>query len=609
MRITLPFLKRCLMVISACLVLMPFRASAQQVSLPSLQLGMIGSASKSPIQISESRITYRFDQGGTGKSAQAVPVQMTYRLHNPSATQTLEVYVPVAGQEGDAPEVTAIFVNGKEQPLTTPTNQRYFGLDQPIRSMAFNLTLPKDADAIVDIRALQPITGENIPFAMQTARAWSDKIPTGTFEAFFPFTTANWNVALRELKAEPTLIPLTYSGRTASWTLTNLDPQTASDVFWQTADLQAMAYYEQGLDLWRKNNNDPQAYQTLYDALLDMIPCQGQQMPLISWWSSTYDTVTIGILSALQHGEEQDVSALRHFSANWTVPEIDNKTCTVMQQRPERYRSALNYLIQIPKDQRSAAVQDVLAEHFNFLNKLTALMGENSLGLDKNNLPNTDPLSNAGLSENDKKLLAVWDYRFSDAQPAGQSSASTNPTGSVAKTNLGSSVSSTLSNILQKLPKLSFGTQIILFALLALIVLVIIGFIVFKWQETPTVPERPQEPFGQSPLGGAKSPTVPLMGIGLGSRVDFTKPQSPPNMQTDTHEPENIFKPQIVTPPPVVPTVKSWEPPKPTPPANLANQNPMGVTSSPLPPKPEEIKPWQRPNEVNNNEPKPPLSI
>lgn len=604
------------MVIGACLVLMPFRASAQQVSLPGMQLGLIGSANKSPIQISESRITYRFDQGGTGKSAQAVPVQMTYRLHNPSATQTLEVYVPVAGQEGDAPEVTAIFVNGKEQPLTTPTNQRYFGLDQPIRSMAFNLTLPKDADAIIDVRALQPITGEDIPLAFQTARAWSDKIPTGTLEAFFDFSTANWNVALRELKTEPTLIPIAYSGHTASWTFTNLDPQTASDVFWQTADLEAMAFYEQGLDLWRQNNSDPQAYQTLHDALLEMIPCRGQQMPLISWWNSTYDTVTIGILSALPQGEEQDISALEHFSANWTVPEIDNKTCTVMQQRPERYRSALNYLMQIPKDQRSAAIQDVLDKHFNFLNKLIALMGENSLGLDKNNLPNTDPLGNSKLSENDKKLLAIWDYRFSDTQPAGQSAASTNPIESTAKTNFGSAVSSTLGNILQKLPKLSFGTQIILFALLALFVLIIIGFIVFKWQETPTIPERPKEP-------AANLPTVPLMGMGLGPRgpsspqkTDFTKPQPLANLQTDKHEPENIFKPQIVTPPPVVPTIKPWEPPEPTTPVSSSTQIPAGgVQPPPTPkpeipsPKPEEIKPFQRPNVVNNNEPKPPLSI
>ncbi|MFA6161144.1 MAG: hypothetical protein WC766_03100 [Patescibacteria group bacterium] len=582
----MPFLRRCLMVIGACLVLLPFRASAQQVNLPSMQLGMIGSASKSPIQISENRVTYRFDQGGTGKSAQSVPVQMTYRLHNPAATQTLEVYVPVAGQEGDAPEVTAIFVNGKEQPLTTPTNQRYFGLDQPIRSVAFNLTLPKDADAIVDVRALQPITGENIPFAIQTARAWSDKIPTGTLEAFFSFTTANWNVALRELKAEPTLIPLTYSGHTASWTLTNLDPQTASDVFWQTADLQAMAYYEQGLDLWRQNNSDPQAYEILHNAMLDMIPCHGEQMPLATWWSGTYDTVTVGILSALPPGDEQDIGALKNFSADWAIPQGDDKSCTAMQQRPERYRSALGYLMQIPKEQRSAAVQQALEKHFNFLNKLIAIMGENSLGLDKDNLPSTDPLGNAKLSEKDKKIVAIWDYRFNENQPAGPSTTSTNPTASPAKTNFGSAVSSTISGILQKLPKLSFGSQIVLFALLALIVLIIIGFIVFKWQETPTIPERPKETT-------VTPPTVPLMGSGLGHKVDFTKSQPTPDAEIGKHEPENIFKPQIVTPPPVAPTVKSWEPPKP-------------MTS---PPKPEEIKPLQRPNEVNNNEPKPPLTI
>ncbi len=590
-------LRRCLISIGASLALLPFGASAQQVNLPGMQLGMIGTSDQSPIQVSEARVSYRFDQGNTGKAAQAVPVQMTYRLHNPSATQNLEIYVPVAGQEGDAPEVTAIFVNGKEQPLATPTNERFYGLDQPIRSIAFNLTLPKDADAIVDVRALEPITGENIPFAFQTAKAWSDVIPTGTLEAFFPFTTANWNVALRELKQDPTLISLTYSGKTAAWNFSNLDAKKSSDVFWQTANLEAMAYYEQGLDLWRQNNNDPKAYETLKAALLDMIPCHGEQMPLATWWNNMLDTVNVGILSALPQGDEQDIKAMEIFSNNWAVPQGENKSCTAIQQRPDRYRSAYGYIMQIPKDQRSAAANQVLEKHNAFLNKLTVVMGENSLGLDPNNIPTTDPYNNAKLSEKDKTLLAVWDYRFGGSRPTEQNATSTAQT--TTKTGIGSSVSSTIANILSKLPKLGFGTQVIVFAVLALIVLAIIGFIVFKWQETPTIPERPKDS-GLSPFGGTKpTPTVPLMGMGL-NRPDLTKPESPVSKEEkDKHEPENIFKPPT---PPSVPPVAPKPPTPPTPPSQ-----PKPPAPPPVPPIPP-TKP-NGTNNLNNNEPKPPLTI
>jgi hypothetical protein len=577
-------LRRCLVGLSACLALLPFGAFAQQIDLPGMQLGMIGTGNKTPIQISEARITYRFDQGGTGKAAQAVPVQMTYRLHNPSTTQTLDVYVPIVGPEGDAPEVTAIFVNGREQPLATASSARYYGLDQPLRSTSFNLTLPKDADAIIDIRALQPITGENIPFAFQTAKAWSETLQNGTLEAFFPFTTANWNVALRELKQEPTLIALTYSGKTASWSFSNVKTETASDVFWQTANLEAMAYYEQGLDLWRKDNNDPQAYETLKGALLDMIPCRGEQMPLATWWNSMLDTVNVGILSALPQGDAQDVKALEIFSNNWTVPQGENKSCTAMQQRPERYSSALSYILQVPKDQRSAAVEQALNKHYEFLNKLTAVMGENSLGLDPNNVTSVDPFGNPKLSDKDKSILKLWDYRFGGPQPTETMATSTQS--GATKTSIGSSVSSTLANIMQRLPKLSFGTQIILFAILALIVLVIIGFIVFRWQENPTVPERPKDVPG-SPYGNNR-PTVPLMGMGLGRKPDLTQPQSPVSKdQVAKNEPENIFKPP--TPPSVPPT-------------------------PPVPPKPPAVPPTppasnNGTNNLNNNEPKPPLTI
>ncbi|MDD5438541.1 MAG: hypothetical protein PHC70_05390 [Patescibacteria group bacterium] len=591
-------LKRCLISIGAFLALLPIGASAQQVNLPGLQLGMIGTANQTPVQISEARVTYRFDQGGTGKAAQAVPVQMTYRLHNPSATQTMEVYVPVAGQEGDAPEITAIFVNGKEQPLSAPANQKYYGLDQPIRSIAFSLTLPKDADAIVDVRALQPITGENIPFAFQTAKAWADKIPTGTLEAFFTFTTANWNVALRELKQEPTLVPITYSGKTAAWNFSNLDAKTSSDVFWQTANLEAMAYYEQGLDLWRQNNNDPQAYKTLKGALLDMIPCHGEQMPLATWWNSMLDTANVGILSALPPGDAQDTKAMEIFSNNWTMPQGEDKSCIAMQQRPDRYRSAFGYIMQVPQDQRSETDNQALEKHYAFLNKLTTVMGENSLGLDPNNIPSTDPFGNSKLSDKDKQLLAIWDYRFGGSRPSEQTSTSTGQT--TTPTNIGSSVSSTLANLFQKLPKLSFRTQVVLFAILALIVLIIIGFIVFKWQETPTVPERKDN--GPSPFGGPKpTPTVPLLGRGLGSRPDLTQPQSPISKEEKSkNEPENIFKPPA---PPVPPPVPPIAPKPPTvPPAP-----PKPPTPLPVPPTP----PTQQSgtNNVNNNEPKPPLSI
>lgn len=541
--------------------------SAQEIKLPLMQLGVIGTADKSFVEIAEMRVTYRFDQIGTGKSAQAVPVQMTYRLHNPGATQSIEVYIPVTGPNDEVPVVTTVYVNGREQPIGKSQNKNYAGIESDIPSFSFNLTLAKDADAIIDIRALQPIMGENIPFAFQTGRGWSNNITSGTLEAFFPFTTANWNVALRELKAEPTLIPLTYSGKNTSWTFSEKDLQTSSDIFWQVADLENMAYYEQGLDTWRADNTDHQAYIALHRALLDLTPCHGDQLPLATWWNNMYETVSVGILVSFQ-GEDQARQAMELYSAGYKVAQGDNAACVAMQQRPERYRAAAKSLLAIPNDQRSAAVLNALDKHFQFLRKLVAQKGENSLQDDPNNIPITDPYGDSKLSATDKQLLLQWDNRFSSEQA--QSSGDGQQVGQKSATSIVSSVTSTINNILQKLPHLSFGTQVILLSLLALLILAIIGFIIFRWQETPTLPERPKDTTNTSP-------TVPLMGMGLGKKVNFAD-MGKTKIDETRHEPENLIK-----------------------------DRPDPSTSSDS--VQDDRKMSQRSNEVNNNEPKPPLSI
>jgi len=99
--------------------------------------------------------------------------------------------------------------------------------------------------------------------------------------------------------------------------------------------------------------------------------------------------------------------------------------------------------------------------------------------------------------------------------------------------------------LLDKLPRLSFGTQMILFGIIALIVIIIIGLIVFKWQENPKLPERPAD-FKPKP------PTVPLTGQGLSPKT-----QNPP--------PAPIVPPVSVTKHQNTPAEKPiipWEPKK-----------------------------------------------
>lgn len=592
------------MALSTTLALVPWQASAQ-VALPTeMQLGLIGTASKNSAQIAEMHVTYRFDQMDSGKSAQAVPVQMTYRLHNPGNTQTLDVQMPTMGAEGEAPEITAIFVNGKEQPLPKTADKSYQGLDKAYRSISFSVAMPKDADVIVDIRALQPITGENIPFIFNSGRGWDGPIQSGIIEAMFPFNAANWNVTMRKLSPEPTLVPLAYSGRSANWTFSNFDVQAEDGIFWQIANLEAVTYYEQGLDLWRQNNNDPQAYNMLFRSLMDMTPCHGEQMPSAAWWNNTYDTISVGVISSSgSDSQQQSTKAMELYSANWTVPQGDNASCIEMQQRPDRYRVALKALLAIPQDQRSAAMQQTLEKHSAFLRKLVAVKGENSLQDNLASPANTDPLGDAKLSEKDRQLLAIWDDRFANPQAASQA----NQPGEAKATGgqsikSGTSVSTTINNLLQKLPNLSFGTQIILFAILALIVLIIIGYIIFKWQEAPIIPERPIDFQTKTP------PTVPLMGMGLGTKVNLAEP--------NPLKEEKIVDEFVPWQKPNQPTVKPWETPKtmspiePMPPAPPQQSKPVDnivskieTTSSVITNKPLVVDSTKPP------EPKPPLTI
>lgn len=549
-----------------------------QVASPDFQIGIIGTQEKSPLQLAEARISYRFDQVGTGKSAQSVPVQMTYRLHNPDKAQNLEINLPVQGPDGVMPEVTAVFVNGQERTWETQSAKNYTGIGTALNSISIPLEIAQDADVIIDIRATQPIAGENVPFGFSTGRGWSDKITTGTLEAFFPFTTANWNLALKK-SSDQSALPLVYSGKSASWSFSDLDPATAEDVYWQIADLRAMNYYEQGLDRWRQDNNDPQAFEMLFDSLMDMIPCHGEKMPSDSWWRGMYDTLTVGKLSTLE-GEEQSATAMELYSADYAVPQDGNQACIEMRQRPERYIAALKKLLDTPKDQRSAIALRALEKHYVFLRKLAILNGDNSLNEKITDVSKEDPYGQQGLSDKDRELMSKWDERFST--PASQKPGTTTNTTGTNNGKGNKSATTVVSTWIDNLPNLSFGTQVALFAGLAILILIIIGYIIFKWQENPVIPARP--------VDNKPKDATPVAGFGLGRTME--PPVSRPT--ESKHEPENIIAQD-----------------KPT----ETRQNLPKPPSTPPPPINTWPKPDTKPDDNTNKPPqsgpgpKPPLSI
>ncbi len=533
-----------LVLLCATMLVLPLAGASAQT--PSWHLGLIGTSAETPVQINEMRVTYRFDQMDAGKTHNSVPVQMTYRLHNPGSAQTFELAIPLAGQSDMRPEITAVFINGVEQPLSGAVNHTYASTNLNLPSMTLTLSMAPGADQIVDIRALQPVDQEIIRFAFQTGKAWSGTIASGSLEAIFPYTAANWNVTLRRLNSEQTMIPLVYAGNSAKWEFNNLDARTADDVYWTHANISAITYFDQGHEKWKMDNNDPEAYAMLHRALLDMIPCAGRTMPLASWWDSMYETITTGLIATeVPEGQEQWMKSMERWSAGWTVMRTDNE-CTALQWRPARYAMSVKQLLEVPLDQRSADMRRALDNHYKFLRKLVAYTGESSLQDDPNNLPSTDPFANPNLSEADRLMLSQWDQRFASAVPAAQaptSTAGTTPTQD--KTSLTQNVSSTINNLLDKLPRLSFGTQMIVFGIIALIVIIIIGLIVFKWQENPKLPDRPND-FKPKP------PTVPLTGQGLSPKI-----QTPPS--APVVPPVSVTKYQNSSPEkPVIP----WEPKK-----------------------------------------------
>lgn len=509
--------KKYLTALGAIMFALPLAVTASE--LPALQLGLIGTASELPVQINEMRVIYRFDQMDTGKTHNSVPVHMTYRLHNPGGAQSFDLAVPLADEQDTHPEITAVFINGVEQPLSGTVNQSYFSTNLNTPAMTLSLAMAPGADQIVDIRALQPAYGETMRFAFETGRAWSGRIASGSLEAIFPYTPANWNVSLRQLDNEQTLIPLTYSDHSAKWEFSNLDTRTAGDVYWIYANIGAITYFDQGHAKWKINNNDPEAYTMLHRALLDMQPCAGRTMPLASWWDGMYETITMGLIATeVPEGQAQWMKAMERWSAGWTVMKTDNE-CVAKQWHPARYALNVKQLMEVSEDQRSAGMRQALNNHYKFMRQLVAYTGENSLGDNPDSIPSMDPLGDPKLSEADRLLLSQWDQRFSSPTPIPDTTpaVSTKAGQPADKTGLTQTVSSTINQILEKLPRLSFGTQMILFGIIALIVIIIIGLIVFKWQETPKLPERPND-------FKPNHPTVPLTGQGLPPRTQIPPP-------------------------------------------------------------------------------------
>ncbi len=431
--------------------------SAKAATIPGI--GLPGPVSKTNLEISELRITYRFDQQNSqGKAQQAIPVQMTFRVHNAGKSETVKIAIPVGAVDGRWAELAAIYVNGKELPLPKLTDVSLPDADG-MRAATFNLTVFDNADAIVDIRLNQPQSTVGYAFRLGTGANWNGSL-TGSLEALFPYNAQNWNTVLRKTNNDE-MIPVAYSGHSVTWNFSNLRPATENDAYWILADPASMEYFDRGTKLYTETRGNLESYEMMLNALLDMVPCNDVRMPMAPWWTNTHQTVATGIIS-LQPNESLQLSkALELWSANWTAANGQDKACIEMRQSPDRYRSVLRQIMAMPNDQRSSELQNALELHAKFLKNLSATLGGNSLA----STTSTQELLSASIldkvSPQDKTILANWDDRF-----AGSAS---------SKNAASSSVNSAF--------KLSKTWQIVIYSILALLVLIGIAIIATRWKE------------------------------------------------------------------------------------------------------------------------------
>ncbi|GEM_PF-949587 len=583
-------IKACLAAVCAVLGL---QASVALAAGPDYQgLGLPGPLTPTQIQLDELRVTYRFDQMGLrGKAQDAVPVQTTYKFHNPGAAQTLDVAVPLSWANGKQAELTAAFVNGKEVRAAIKNDVAFSGSDRKSRAAVLNVTVFENADLILDLRLNQPVEKLMFPFDLRTGAGWNGTVQTGTLEAILPFDAANWNLTLRK-RGDDVMLPLAYSGRAAAWSFNGLKPEPANDVYWTVADPSAMDYYARGNQRYQQTQGDAESYAMMRNALLDMVPCGETRLPLSTWWNNTYDTVTTGLLVAqFPEGMERLSRALEMWSDNWNVPHGDDAACQAMRQRPDRYRQALKSLLALPQDQRSAQANTALTNHYRFLRNLAAA---NVPGT-KLATGDTDPFGDVNVSDADKQAMSQWDDRFA-------------ATGTPAVKGAVSQTATTLWNkVKAAFPKLSLRTQIVIFVLLALIVLIGIALIAFGWKEK----DEPTWDAGRATRdGNSDSPSVfkpgpaskPLYDRPTSiSGANFARPAEPKKLDESYEEPQSglgSFKksdlPAVVTPPPAATTAEVAKPTNsvPPPPTNKFPSPPKAPATTTVAPS---SMPWEQP--------------
>ncbi len=499
-------MKKALFAILALFIAFPIAVKA--ADMPSI--GLFGPTERTDVQLQDVKATYRFDQmNEPGKSAGMVPVQMTAKVHNFGSTQNFEIAIPIIAANNLEPIVASVFINGREQSWQKKS-VTLAGMEEAIPAATFRLQLVKDAEAILDVRVLQPLGANKMPFLFSTASGWRGEIPSGTLEAITPFAPFNWNMELRRVESE-TLLPLNYANNQASYGFANLIPSAAQDVYWHYANLEALEYFARGNERFQKTQGDAKSFEMMRQGLLDMIPCNGVKMPLQSWWINMYETVTLGVIGKAPEGQERLKTAMKLWSDNWNVPTEQNKECAELKQRPDRYKEALEKLLMISPAERTTHGNDALKEHNDFLKEISAKLGDGSIADSQaENLAQDE-----NLSETDRALLAGWDSRFA-SQTDNNGNGAASPNGD-ANNNNNSFVSSTINNIKNFFPNLSLASQILLFFFIAVILIIIIILIISRWRDS----SGPKPPSGFSSSSESKKSSAPSFMPSDDKKKDF----------------------------------------------------------------------------------------
>jgi hypothetical protein len=469
-------MKRLFLAILTLAIAVPVMTKAAISSAPAI--GLPGTISSTQVELRDFKVTYRFDQmNEPGKSAGLIPVQMVVRLQNTGATQLLTLAIPLKDANNQKAKVLSVFVNGLEVPVKETKTVLLHGSNYKENAAVFDVNLSRDAIAIVDVRMHQPIDKQILPFMLSTANGWNETISAGTIEAIVPFMPANWNLELRNMN-DDSIMSLTYSENRASYTLQNLNPTEANDVYWNFANMDALEYFARGNERFQKTQGDAKSYEMMRTGLLDMIPCNGVRMPLSSWWRNMYETVTAGVIASAPEGQERIAKAMELWSDNWTVPDDSNRECLDLKQRPDRYKQVLSQMLAIPPAERSTVANDAIKKHEAYMRALSQSAGDGSVA----DSQEKDLTQDENISDTDRALMANWDSRFIDTSAKDDAN-----NGSLNGEKAGWT-SSTIAKLQTWFPDMSLGSQIMLFIFLAAMLIIIVSFIIIKWKEQSEQP-------------------------------------------------------------------------------------------------------------------------